>query len=928
MSFLRFPAVSEISEKGQTGLISRYSQFGNDSNPVSVNWRCTPTSSVVSESVNLFAVCSLSSADGEAETVEFDSVEGFFNDGNAEKMENAGPRKLTVIRSTDSKKTAQRGRKLRPVSWPNSLKNSSSRPSVKNSKYIRRRTAVDGDLESILSSIQPNATPLHCNSILKYLEQSRDEEDTLFFFDWMKRNKKLDQNSFAYNLALRALSRMEDWNSSEQLLDQMVSDSNCKLNFQVFNTLIYVCHKRGLPKQGSKWFRMMLDRGIQPNVATYSMLMSLYQKTGFLDDAEFTFAQMRQSNQDLCITAYSAMITLYTRQGLHGKSEEIIGFMRDDKMCPNEENWLVQLNAYCQQGELEKAEAVFKAMRENGFSGNIVAYNTLITGYGKVADTDAVECLFQKILSDGLDPDETTYRSMVESYGRADDKEQAMLYYAQLKHSGFRPNSANFYTMINLQARHGDETEIGAIIQDMRTVGCEYSSILTLLLHAYERIGKVDRVVPIMEAEGSLFENVLFNPTSCSILVLSCVKNYAIDDAIMVLKKIKWKDSDFLDNLYHTLICYCKEVCNYDAAILIFQQMFPKALNLHITSSMIDIYSRVNRFRDAEDLYLALKCSGTKLDMIAFSIVVRMYVKSGRLKEACLVVDLINKQNDIVPDTYLYRDMLRIYQQCGVVDGLADVYYKMLKSNLEWDEAMYNCVINCCGHALPIDEISKVFEEMSQCGYICSNLTLNVMLDVYGKSGFLKKAERVLQMGRKHGLTDIISYNTLISAYGQHMDFGGMQSVIQRMQNAGHEVSLEAYNCLLDAYGKDDQLDEFNEILEKIKQLRCRSDHYTYNIMINIYGKKGWIEDVGNVLAELRRHGLEPDLYSYNSLIKAYGIAGMVEEAVGLVKELREKGLHPDRVTYVNLISALQRNEKYLEAVKWSLWMKQIQVSS
>ncbi|GAB4838144.1 hypothetical protein Ancab_027673 [Ancistrocladus abbreviatus] len=55
----------------------------------------------------------------------------------------------------------------------------------------------------------------------------------------------------------------------------------------------------------------------------------------------------------------------------------------------------------------------------------------------------------------------------------------------------------------------------------------------------------------------------------------------------------------------------------------------------------------------------------------------------------------------------------------------------------------------------------------------------------------------------------------------------------------------------------------------------------------------------------------------------AYGIAGMVEDAVSVVKEMREHGIDPDRITYVNLITALRRNDNILEAVKWSLWMKQ-----
>ena len=45
----------------------------------------------------------------------------------------------------------------------------------------------------------------------------------------------------------------------------------------------------------------------------------------------------------------------------------------------------------------------------------------------------------------------------------------------------------------------------------------------------------------------------------------------------------------------------------------------------------------------------------------------------------------------------------------------------------------------------------------------------------------------------------------------------------------------------------------------------------------------------------------------------------MPEDVVKLMQEIRIKAINADRVTYTNLIAALQRNEKFLEAIKWSL---------
>ncbi|KAJ7955674.1 Pentatricopeptide repeat-containing protein [Quillaja saponaria] len=809
----------------------------------------------------------------------------------------------------------------------------SKRETEVNPKYRFIRNNVELDIEKFFvydrdfdvnySSIGVDLSLNHCNAILKRLEKSSDSK-TMVFFEWMRVNGKLEQNMYAFNIIFRVLSRKGDWDAAEETIWEM-KNFGCQLNFQVFNTLIYACCRQGLVELGAKWFRDMLDSGVQPNIATFGMLMGLYQKGWNVKEAEFTFSQMR-SSKILCQSAYSAMITIYTRFRLYHKAEEIIVFLKEDKVVPTLENWLAILNAYSQQGKLADAELIWISIQEAGFPPNIIAYNTLITGYGKAFNMDAAQRLFLDMQNIGLEPDEITYRSMIEGWGRADNYKEAVWYYMELKRLGYKANSSNLYTLIKLQAKHGDE--VGAIrtLNDMLELGCQYSSTLGILLQAYERAGRVDRL-PIL-LKGSFYQHILINQNSCSILVMAYVKHCLVDDAIKILKNKKWKDPLFEDNLYHLLICSCKEVGYLENAVKIYTQMpkYEDKPNLHITCTMIDIYSIMGLFSEAEKLYLKLRSSGTALDMIAFSIVVRMYVKAGSLKDACSVLDMIDKQHNIVPDAFLLRDMLRIYQQCGMQDKLADIYYKISRSTETWDQEMYNCVINCCACALPVDELSRIFDEMLQHGFTPNTFTFNVMLDVYGKSKLFKKARTLFFMAQKQGLVDVISYNTLIAAYGKNKDFKKMSSTVKKMQVNGFSVSLEAYNSMLDAYGKDGQMETFRSLLLNMKGSSCTADHYTYNIMINIYGEQGWIDEVTEVLTELKEYGLGPDLCSYNTLIKAYGIAGMVEEAVGLVKEMRERGIEPDKITYTNLITALQRNDNFLEAVRWSLWMKQLKL--
>ncbi|CAH9110334.1 unnamed protein product [Cuscuta europaea] len=857
--------------------------------------------------------------DVSSEDLGNNSISGRSNSNSKLRNKGLGFHKKRSIGSNSSSNDSNMKPKFRRKDRELGNKHDARMSSQEESAGVNEERIVDFDV----NKIRPDMSLERCNAKLKQLEECNGKE-ALVFFDWMRRNSKLKQNVTAYNLILRVLGSMQDWGGVEAVVNEMITDSGCELTSQVFNTIIYSCRTGGLVELGSKWFRMMLENGVQPNIATFGMLMSLYQKQSNVEEAEFTFSKMRALGIT-CQSAYSSMITIYMRSGLHCKAEEVIDFLKEDEVVLNQENWLVLLNTYSQQGKMDKAEQILAAMLKTGFSLDIIAYNILITGYGKASKMDAAQRLFDDLRSFGVYPDETTYRSMIEGWGRARNHTQVERYYAELKTIGYKPNSSNLYTMLISRPRNVGEEGAIRIIDEMVMNGCQKAFIIDIVLQTYAKAERFDKVPFLLK--GSLYDHVLKSQTSCSTLVIAYVRNSMIEDALKILNEKLWSDSLFEDNLYHVLICLCRDLGQPENAVKLFTCM-PKGdkPNLHILCTMIDIYSSKNLFAEAENLYLQLKTSGVALDMITFSVVIRMYVKSGLLEKACSVLDFMEKQKTIVPDIYLVRDMLRIYQRCNLNDKLADLYYKVLKQKDDWDQEMYNCVINCCARALPVDELSNIFFQMIHQGFSPNTVTFNAMLNALCRSRLFEKARKVLNLAHKHGLADVITYNTLIAAYGKNKDLENMALTVREMQFRGFTVTLETYNSMLDAYGKEGQMEKFREALLRIKESGFASDRYTYNIMINIYGTQGWIDEVAGALMDLKDSGIGPDLCSYNTLIKAYGIAGMVDEAVDLVKEMRRNGIEPDRITYTNLISALQRNEKFLEAAKWSLWMKQIGV--
>ncbi|KAK8685714.1 hypothetical protein V6N13_124751 [Hibiscus sabdariffa] len=84
----------------------------------------------------------------------------------------------------------------RNVGFNFGLKRNSNRNERDNFCVCRNR-GLDVDY----SAITPDLKLEHCNSILKRLEKSNDG-NALKFFEWMKRNGKLEGNVIAYGLLI------------------------------------------------------------------------------------------------------------------------------------------------------------------------------------------------------------------------------------------------------------------------------------------------------------------------------------------------------------------------------------------------------------------------------------------------------------------------------------------------------------------------------------------------------------------------------------------------------------------------------------------------------------------------------------------------------------------------------------------------------
>ncbi|KAG0595034.1 hypothetical protein M758_UG133100 [Ceratodon purpureus] len=750
----------------------------------------------------------------------------------------------------------------------------------------------------------------------------KNHDKTLEVFKWLQTTGKSRGNVYCYNIVLKILGARQEWERIEELLVQMDEDC-CMPDDYTYNTLIMSASKAECVDLATGYFQRMMRKGVPPTKLTYSMMMLLYQKYGRVPEAEVVFSHMLESGVQV-VAAYSAMIAIYTRGGFFEKSEQIIKDMQNFDVAPDRDNWLKQLNTYGQQGKIEEAEHVKDTVEKLGMSLGVVGYNSMITAYGKAGLYDKASLLVEEMKARNLEPDEVTYSCMIGACGRAGKLKDALFYFEELKRLNIKPRSSNFNTLISLYGKSGNVVGIVRVIADMKKLGCKPDwQTLDAVVRAYDRAGqtkKVTQVLSLLRDAGWAEETGSYG--TLLHVYLKCNLQKEALGVFLSMRKAGMAPKEYM---CRSLICACKDAGMFEDAIFVFREMQAAGVvpSLESSCTMINIYGLKGDVKESEALFLSLRSSIQRLDIIAYNVMINVYMRFEMHEEAIRIYNLMQEEDKLPPDSYTFHSMLRLCQKCNLQDQAGDVYWRLRYSDVEMDEVMCNCVLNTCARFLPLEEVHRVFQEMIDDGYAPNNITFNVMIDLYGKAGMMDRARKALKLAQQLGAADKISFSTLINGYGKRQDFPNMEATLWEMQNAGFGGSLEAHNSILDAYGKAGQLEKLEDALARMEKSGFRKDLASYNILINIYGRRTMIAEMEDLFHSMQRDGFSPDRWTYNTLIRTYGYADYPDKAVQTFKLMQDAGIMPDRVTYIMLVAAFEKAGNLLEAARWSLWMTQ-----
>ena len=137
---------------------------------------------------------------------------------------------------------------------------------------------------------------------------------------------------------------------------------------------------------------------------------------------------------------------------------------------------------------------------------------------------------------------------------------------------------------------------------------------------------------------------------------------------------------------------------------------------------------------------------------------------------------------------------------------------------------------------------------------------------MYGKCGCLEEAVRVLD---EMPYRDIVSWNSLVSAYARNGQFDNALEVCREMELMGLKPDAGTMASLLPAV-TNTSLDNVSLVKEMFMKLADKS-LVSWNVMIAVYVNNAMPAEAVAIFSQMEAHGVEPDAISIASVLPACG---------------------------------------------------------
>ncbi|ESQ45559.1 hypothetical protein EUTSA_v10010148mg [Eutrema salsugineum] len=633
------------------------------------------------------------------------------------------------------------------------------------------------------------------NRRLTGLTRSGENRNALKLFADVHRCTTLRPDHYSVSSAITAAGHLRDTIFGGQVHCYAIR-SGILCHSHVSNTLLSLYARSGDLVSLKRTFEEIKE----PDVYSWTTLLSASFKLG---DIEFAFEVFDKMPERDDVAVWNAMITGCKESGHHGTSIELFREMHKLGVRHDKFGFSTVLSM-CYYGSLDFGKQVHSLVIKAGFLVASSVVNALITMYFNCQIAVSARLLFEE--ADVAVRDQVTFNVVIDGLAGF-QKEESLMVFRQMLEAGLRPNDLTFVSVMSLSSCAAMGRQVHGLA--IKTGYEDYTLVSNATMTMYslfEDSGAARKVFESLKEKDLVTWNTMISGYNQAKLGASAMSLYK------QMQRIGVKPDEFtfgslltsslgLDSLEMIQVCGIK---------------LGLSSKIEISNALISAYSKHGEMAKADLIFERT----TKKNLISWNAILSGFYNNGFPFESLKrFSSLLESEVLVLPDAYTLSTLLSI---CVNISSL---------------------ILGKQTHAYAFRH-----------GQVNETLIGNALINMYSQCGTIQKSLEVFnQMSQK----DVVSWNSMISAYARHGEGENAILTYKTMQDEGKvDPDAATFTAVLSACSHAGLVNEGLEI---------------FNSMVEF-------------------HGVVPNVDHFSCLVDLFGRAGYLDEAESLVK-MSEKSI-------------------------------------
>ncbi|XP_022887112.1 pentatricopeptide repeat-containing protein At2g40720-like [Olea europaea var. sylvestris] len=619
------------------------------------------------------------------------------------------------------------------------------------------------------------------------------------------------------------------------------------------------------------------------DVTLWNSMIDGFLKNGYFEEGVVQFRRMQVSN--VKPDGYTLCILLGVCNGISNFSygRKIHGYVVRNIFDDDPFVITALIDMYSNFNRPVDAWNVFEKVENNC---NIAVWNAMINGFGKKGFwRDAFE-LYSMVKFKGLELGSTSFSTVLTACSQGEDIDCGRQLHCDVIKAGFESDPYVSTSLLTLYSKCGFVEDAEKLFHSIagKEVGMWNS-----MISAYVNCECPHSAVEVYYQMR--FRAITPDSFTISNVLIACSMIGSIEFGRMIHGEL-WK-RPIKDNVsvQSALLTMYSRFGRLEDAFELFVKM--KEKDIVTWGSMISGNCENRKFKEALDLFKAMKSDGVELDPNVIASAINACVELNDTKLGCCIHGFTIKKG-LESDVFTGSSLIELYSKCGQPEKAGNVFSDVSNKNL----VVWNSLISCyCQNGIPDVSIS-LFPQILQNGLYPDSVSITSVLSAVSSVAALLKGKAVHSYYIRLQIPeDIQVENALLNMYLKCGFLKHAQHLFQIMSKR----NVITWNSMIAGYGSHGEIHKAIKLFDEMRNSGTVPDEVTFLSLISSCNHAGFT-DVGLHLFHLmREHRLEPKMEHHINIVDLLGRAGRLEDALSFIQNMF---IAPDRGIWLSLLSA------------------------